>query len=669
MGRAKTTDSSQSLTLFPEELLITERDYPEIFRRLYYHLYANSNSSRAERLFSEIAKLLLAKLADELLPERGLISGYLGGKAVANKALLPTLRELFSDQIDSTDRFHLDDADVRTSLELLKPIRLAAAPTNVLGEAFQALVGPRMRGERGQFFTPNTLVTAMVTILDPKPGETVVDPACGTGSFLLKAFQHLVKHTSNGIPEGQKAPVLFGADKDRDLARLAAALVAVATRQHSVVYNFNSLELENWRKVRQSDELGTFDVVLTNPPFGARIPIRNRGLLKDFSLGHHWFHSAPDRRWHCTSEVRPDQDPQILFLELCIRLLRDGGRMAIVLPEGLFGNKESGYLWDFVRDNGEITALLDCPRTAFQPSTDTKTNILFFKRNFAKDCAREAEIYKNARIPVAVAVHCGHDRRGRTQQPDGTPIPDDLERIAGAFHSQTNERRKYWYAARITSPYYLVPRFYDRHSDDELEALAEACGGEVLTLGEMASRRLLEIRKGHEVGAQYYGSGSIPFVRTSDIANWEVSFDPTKSVNEEVYSWFRDKQRLRAGDVLVVCDGRYRIGKTAILHEHNVRCVVQSHFRIMTCLHPEVLSPHALLYLFNQPVVQRQLRNLVFIQSTLGTLGKRLLALKLFLYPRDCEHTTAEKRFREIIERRAALLREARQLEYVAPEL
>ena len=149
------------------------------------------------------------------------------------------------------------------------------------------------------------------------------------------------------------------------------------------------------------------------------------------------------------------------------------------------------------------------------------------------------------------------------------------------------------------------------------------------TLEELVSSKILSIRTGHEPGSDTYGTGNIPFIRTSDIANLELSADPTKGVSEDVYSKFAIQQRLKPNDILMVVDGRYRIGATALVTANNYRCLIQSHFRILSILDPTSLSCFELLFALNLPSVRLRVRNLVFVQSTLGTLGKRLLELRI----------------------------------------
>lgn len=601
----------------------------DAFRKLYFHLYTNSQASRAERIVSDLSMLLLIKLSVEINGSDKRLEQFLTNHTTSQEGLLPLLRESYPLVIDANDRFGMGDDALRESFHILADVKLSNSPAHVLGDAFQALIGPRLRGDKGQFFTPRSLVRAMVNVVAPKPHESVLDPACGTGGFLVEAYQYQLEAAGGNEMTGK----LVGIDKDHDLFRIASALLAVTCRTPIQLYNLNSLDPGN------SQLKGAlFDVLLTNPPFGAKIGVRDRDILSAYDLGHQWILLNNDGRWQRTEAVSSAQDPQILFLELCVRHMKPGGRMGIVLPEGIFGNRRSGYIWQWMRSMGRITALLDCPRTTFQPSTDTKTNVLFFERG-------EATLDgKPANVRVAVAVHCGHDRRGRTHYPDNKPYPDD-------FAELTKKGTIGWQSVQIHHPDYLVPRYYASRelTRDEESIIAEA---KFVSLGALRDQKVLTVRKGHEVGSQAYGTGDIPFVRTSDVNNFEVSVDPTKGISEAVYEKYAPQQKLKPGDVLMVADGRYRIGTTALLTESNHRCVVQSHFRIISITNEAEIDPYELIFALTLPSVKTQLRNLVFIQSTLGTLGNRLLELEIPLLHGIGPWTERVSAFRELLKKR-----------------
>jgi type I restriction enzyme M protein len=501
----------------------------EAFRKLYFHLYTNSQASRAERIISDLSLLLLLKLAIEVNGGPQVLDTFLAGKTGSQESLLPLLRESYPGLVDDGDKFGMGDAALRESFTILDSVRLSDSPAHVLGDAFQALIGPRLRGDKGQFFTPRSLVRAMVNVVAPRPNESVLDPACGTGGFLAET--HLFQ-LEQGKPTGR----LLGIDKDHDLFRISSALLTVTCGKRASLHNLNSLDPFNPQLLGSPD--GLFDVVLTNPPFGTKIGVRDKNVLRAYDLAYQWVERKESGRWQRTNILSAAQDPQLLFLELCIRCLRPGGRMGIVLPEGVFGNKRTAFIWQWLQSKGRITALLDCPRTTFQPGTDTKTNVLFFERGEGT-CENSQE---QQQVRVAVAVHCGHDRRGRTHYADKTPYPDDFAPLSKRGILE-------WASVQIKHLDYWVPRYYaKRELSREEESLVD--GAEFVAIGKLRDRKVLSIRKGHEVGSQAYGTGEIPFVRTSDVNNFEVSVDPTKSVSESVYREYAPQQRFSLNRII-----------------------------------------------------------------------------------------------------------------------
>ena len=425
----------------------------ETFRRIYYHLYSNSNVSRAERIMDDLSLILLAKLVEERSTlAKDELARYRHSDSAANKILLPLLHTHFTHFIDGRHRFHLDDELIRWAFDELSDVSLMRSPAHVVGDAFQALLGPGLRGERGQFFTPKSLVKAMVQVIAPMPHESVLDPACGTGGFLAEAHIYQSEVATPEVPTGH----MVGVDKDSDLARFSGAIMEIITSGRATIVNGNSLSSEEWENWSVPKGAGAFDVVLTNPPFGARIGIRDPEILRQFDLGHKWTKTGDGNGWNQSAAVASAQHPQLLFLELCVRKLKLGGRLGIVLPEGVFGNKGQGYVWSWLSGQGHIFALLDCPRTTFQPSTDTKTNVLFFKKTQV-----EPTVYANRAetVRVGVAIHCGHDRRGRSQLSDGAGRPDDFRRLGEEYHKRADGSPD-WHDVVLTNPEYIIPRYY-----------------------------------------------------------------------------------------------------------------------------------------------------------------------------------------------------------------
>src|ERR1039458_6383815 len=173
----------------------------------------------------------------------------------------------------------------------------------------------------------------------------------------------------------------------------------------------------------------------------------------------------------------------------------------------------------------------------------------------------------------------------------------------------------------------FVPRYYDPEIPDRLAEL-EATHDLVL-LGDLIDSGYIAVATGDEIGKMAYGTGDIPFVRTSDIASGEIVVDPKQGVSREIYEAYASKQGLRAGDVLFVRDGTYLVGQSCLVTEHDLPCLYQSHiidFRVLS----DSLIPVELCYAcLNTPIVRRQIRAKQFTADIIDSIGNRFRELVL----------------------------------------
>jgi len=415
--------------------------------------------------------------------------------------------------------------------------------------------------------------------------------------------------------------------------------MAIVGDGHANIFCADSLYPESWLKeMKKEIKDESFDVVLTNPPFGAKIFIEDKGILKNYKLGHEWFKQFSNE-WKITNSVC-NQVPQILFIERCLQLLKSGGRMAIVLPDGIFGNPSDRYVWQFILENAKILAIVSLPPETFLPSTHTKTSILLLKKT--KYNNEDYEIF------MGIANKVGHDKNGKiTFKMDRNGnyifddrgnkiIDDDLPIIASKYREFLEEEivhhaSHFGFIVRssdITNHIY-VPSFYDPEIEQKLKEMEKTGKYRLVTIKELVEEGAISIKRGHEVGSKYYGMGDVPFVRTSDIVNWEIKIDPVKSIPEEVYEKYRKRQDIRENDILLVADGTFLIGRTAIVTSFDGKLVIQSHIRRIRCLNPEKLHPYLLLYLLNTEIVQKQIEENTFVQATISTMGERLYEIVL----------------------------------------
>ncbi len=425
-------------------------DLRSIFHVIYYWLYTNSNLPRAERLGAEMTRLIFCKIYDELHNSNDL--QFRAGAEESDKKIAERVKRLFekvrdqeyADVFESDERLLLDDKSIAYVISNAQDIALLKTDKDAVGAAFEVFIGPGLRGEKGQFFTPRNVVRMAIEMLEPKINEKVIDPACGSGGFLIIALEHVWKkiekeyaHLSKekiGSLKTENAQKNFcGIDKEFDLAKISKAYMAIVGNGRGGIFCADTLVNEQeWNPVmREKIKLGSFDIVVTNPPFGAKIPITSKSLLQQYELGFKWKKDKTTGRWVRTSIVRDKEVPQILFIERCIQLLKLGGRMAIVIPDSILGNETDGYIREFIKQHTKILAIVDCPLETFMPSVGTKTSVLFLQK---KDSERELGDYD---VFMAIAKKCGHDRRGKPIPQDDLPkIPKEFKRIMRCSRSR-----------------------------------------------------------------------------------------------------------------------------------------------------------------------------------------------------------------------------------------
>lgn len=207
---------------------------------------------------------------------------------------------------------------------------------------------------------------------------------------------------------------------------------------HTGIFHFDSLTpFDQWpTKILKKVGPSSIDIILTNPPFGKKCVIDEKKILRAFDLGHKWI--KQNNRWVKTNKVDQSRTPDILFIERCIELLKPGGRMAIVLPDGILGNDGLEYVRQYILEKTLVVGVIDLPVETFLPSVDTKTSVLILKKKESDDIPQTFDVM------MSIAKTCGHDRRGKPlykRDEDGNiifshgdPIPDDdLIEIAETF--------------------------------------------------------------------------------------------------------------------------------------------------------------------------------------------------------------------------------------------
>lgn len=426
------------------------------FKRCHDYIYGNEGMKKTA--FWELLNLIFCKLYDEkrrFIDARNGVSYrrkfWVGVKeqntkeGCANVArrirgIFDELKQsnVYSDVFDGSEQINLSDRGLAFVASELSKYSFLDATVDVKGTAYETIVSNTLKQEAGQFFTPRNVIKCMVEMLDPDADTRILDPACGSGGFLVAALDH-VRHkiARNYYPELEDVELeakmntpeiedvvreyaekmVFGFDFDPDLKKAARMNMVMAGDGHSNIYNINSLEYPGGDKpdvpliakavaasIKRSKDKnisfgtgkdnaqGKFDMIFTNPPFGTKVEV-DSDIRDRFELGV--YSSAPE----------------VLFIEACYNFLKPGGRMAIVLPDGILGNPNTEKVRIWILQHFRLLASIDLPVETFLPQVGVQASLLFLQKKSATEqlVPVENEIYD---VFMAIVEKVGKDRRG-----------------------------------------------------------------------------------------------------------------------------------------------------------------------------------------------------------------------------------------------------------------
>ena len=633
----------EDIGLYRRRDLKPTHNLKSVFKTIRNYLAANAVGITRDEVFAQqIINLIFCKIYDERFTKADDMVRFRAGldetPADVHKrieTIFTQVKKQYGDVIEQADKIMLDDVSLAYAVGELHFFSLSDTERDAIAEAFEVFIGPSLKGGQGQFFTPRNVVKLLVNMIDLSSDDKVIDPASGSGGFLVESLREIWRKIDSqgnelGWPEQeifsekQKAAIknIRGIDKDYFLAKVAKAYMAIIGDGRGGVFCENSLDnSEHWKPLtREEIHLESFDVVLTNPPFGKKLKIDDQSILKNYQLGHRWMKDKGTTIYERQDILRDSQSPQILFIERCLALLKEGGRLGIMAPESMFCNPSHRYIVQYIQSVARIVAIVSFPEELFQPFTHAKACGVIIEKT-PTDPEHPHPIF------MAIAKWCGHDSRG-------LPIPhDDIPRIMAEYDKcKAGKGIDYDHFgfeindAEILDDVYL-PKYYNPEIEKKIDALSET--HDILTLGDLISDGVITVSTGHEVGKLAYGTGPIPFIRTSDIANWEIKLDPKHAVSAEIYEGLKDRQDVRVGDILMVRDGTYLVGTCAIISEADTAIVYQSHIYKIRSEDHEKMNPNLLLAVLSSPIVREQIYAKRFTQDIIDTLGRRVRELQL----------------------------------------
>jgi len=414
---------------YPKEYLTTLSDIPNVNqtwddlfeeKRTYNELKSKFDLSfiisRLEEMvlaqsgvnvFEEVFKLIYAKLFDEYQAnnirrnKEVHFRQYKEPKktyAVINDELFNGAINQWKDIFNSLDKINLTPEQLQICVPFLEEAKFLGSQRDeleIIDRAFEHLITEVSKGQKGQYFTPRNVIKMCIKIFNPKKDEYIIDPACGSGGFLLHSMYWVWDHNlKNATQEGKKDyanKYLYGIDFDDNMRRISQALMLIAGDGRHNIFKRNSLDARDWvgdqaeeartalkQHLAKNDEENkqtyrylNFDLLMTNPPFAGEI--KDTGLLRQYEFAKK------------NGKLKSNVERHLLFIERSLDALRPGGRMAIVLPQGVFNNTNMEWVREWLFDKARILAVIGLEGNTFKlpapaKGTGTKTSVLFLQK-------------------------------------------------------------------------------------------------------------------------------------------------------------------------------------------------------------------------------------------------------------------------------------------------
>ena len=459
---------------FKRKELVATHNLKAIFKSIRNHLAANTvGATRDEVLAQQLINLIFCKLYDEKYTRPNDNIKFRSGVDESNKEVEKRIRELFNEVkenqkevFEKEDKITLDTNSIAYVVGELQNYSLMNSKRDVVADAFETFIGHALKGGQGQFFTPRNVVKMIVNILQPTEKDKIIDPACGSGGFLIESLKYVWEDIEKNYSEldwsavdiekkkiGVATNNFRGIDKDYFLGKVAKAYMNLIGDGTTGIFCEDSLEnIKNWSyETNNKIKLNSFDILITNPPFGSKIPVTGEAKLKEYQFGYKWQMDKNSGKWNKSRKLKKREEPQVLFIERCLDLLKDGGKMAMVLPSGILGNERETYLREYILDKGNLFAIIELPFETFSPNVTINTSVLFIQKGKSN---------KNKELFISINKYCGHDKKGRHIE------QDDIPNTSKFFHSKKSDKNNFFIDSSMLEHSFIAKRYLQKYVDN-----------------------------------------------------------------------------------------------------------------------------------------------------------------------------------------------------------
>lgn len=607
---------------------------------------SDSRSTRADARLNQLCNLLLVKLqsdSDARARKKGPVDFQISDTPEETAKNLDRLferykkdrRDLFSD--DEADAILFDAATIHAAVAELQRKNLVDVKPDTLSLAFQVFRNANLKIGDGQYFTPGRVVKAATRMMCIDCTDKVIDPACGTGGFLGEAYLQVSHDVSEADAVRWANARLYGVDLDDINVKLSRALMVGIGDGSTHVKLGDSIRESKWARDRHAlaDALAddSYDVVLTNPPFGKDLVVSaTEASAARYSICMHG-KAGKGASSYCATEIG------IVFVERAYRLLHEGGRLGIVLPETYFFSKSYEWFREWLDERFVLKGVLNIPMEAFQGFCRAKTNFYVLVK---KENGREPAIgagpywFEGGLTWVSNAPTIGINKDGgtllrleRSTMTRGEEVDDTAEKdveslLLGGGETET---ASYVQTTPLSTSLIGVPRYCDRSSVAEAERWIVATLPDCVptSLGRLLEEGLLETRVGHGSPSLDFRVGEIPYIKVSDLRNGQVNPNSSNRVPEEVARrfWKGGDSGVKAWDVVTPMRASKNIGEPSVVLPGQERAVFTKEILFLRASEKAAFDNFYLVWALLLPKVASQWKRVVFMQTNREDLGDR----------------------------------------------
>lgn len=592
------------------------------FESIHNYVYANDGLSTQQTL-EEIVKILFIKVYDEnnnsnkfqiSLDELNQLKQFGNSPEFVKRisALLEKTKNEFSEVFEGDERIKLSNDTLGFTVNKLQAISLSKSSSDAKGLAFQKFLAHHEKDSRGQFFTPEPVIDFCVKIIQPKSTDVIIDPACGSGGFLLSALNYITYNNSNINKTDFVSNQLFGIDINKSIARIAKMKLLLEANSKTNIVCANSLGDLDFVRLTLSDIINKpsfdgFDIVLTNPPFGTVGKITSSKILSQYDLGYKWVGAGKD--FFKTKKLANAQVAEILFIERCLQLLKEGGRMGIVLPNGHFENPSLEYLRFFIKKQSKVLAIVNLPQETFIPyGTGVKTSLIFLEKDSQN---------KTSKHPIFFSKI---EKLGYQGNKNGTPVykkdkygniltdGNGRQMIDEDFSCVVEEHKQFLKNNKIQSDNSFSIGLEELNGRFDYNFYSPANRGLITLLEKTNAKRLVELAEIIKIKSKKlrHSDNTVEYVELSDINTH--SFEIINSTKYHVYDLpSRASYELKTGDIITAIAGNSigsRKHATALVTEEYDGCICTNGFRVLRNFK---IDPFYLLFFLKSQVFLKQM--------------------------------------------------------------